>query len=71
MYICVCHAVTDRAIRQAAEEGVRTMSELRLKTGCGSQCGSCASTARELLSDANREIDTLAVLSVVKSVSAA
>lgn len=71
MYICICHAVTDRAIRQAAEEGVRTMSELRLKTGCGSQCGSCTSTARKLLSEANCEMDALTVLSVVKSAGAA
>jgi bacterioferritin-associated ferredoxin len=52
MYICVCHAVTDGAIEQAAMEGVRTMKELGFKTGCGTQCGSCLSTARKILEDA-------------------
>jgi len=66
MYICICHAVTDSAIRQAAESGVRTMAELRLKTGCGSQCGSCTTTAKELLTEFNTEFDASTVLPVLR-----
>lgn len=49
MYICVCRAVTDRQIREAAVEGVRTMRELRLKLGVCSACGKCGESAKEIL----------------------
>ena len=51
MYVCLCHGVTDTAIRQAASEGVSTFRELTFKTGCGSQCGSCAPFARSILKE--------------------
>ena len=33
MYVCVCHGVTDRDIRRAAEEGVREVHELTMRLG--------------------------------------
>jgi bacterioferritin-associated ferredoxin len=52
MYICLCHAVTDKAIYEAVDRGVSTYSELAFNTGCGTQCGSCAKTARALFDEA-------------------
>lgn len=52
MYVCVCRAVTDRQIRKAAAEGVRTMRELRLKLGVCSACGKCGECAKEILDSA-------------------
>ena len=52
MYVCLCHAVTDHAIRGAVERGVSTFRELSFNTGCGTQCGSCVQTARKILKDA-------------------
>lgn len=52
MYICICNAVTESAIRQAAREGVRSLRELSFKTGCSTQCGCCVSLAREVLDGA-------------------
>ena len=52
MYVCVCHGVTDREIRQAAADGVREMHVLTMRTGAGSHCGSCLPMAAELLADA-------------------
>ena len=49
MYVCICNAVTDRSIREAASAGVRSFSELRARTGCGDCCGSCEDLAREIL----------------------
>jgi bacterioferritin-associated ferredoxin len=49
MYVCICHGVTDRAIRQAAEDGVRELHELTMRTGAGSNCGSCLPLAAEIL----------------------
>ena len=51
MYICLCHGVTDSAIREAARNGVRSFKELSFSTGCGLQCGSCAKQARALLEE--------------------
>lgn len=49
MYVCLCHGVTDRTIREAAENGVSSMRQLGKELGVGTQCGRCASTAREIL----------------------
>jgi bacterioferritin-associated ferredoxin len=49
MYVCICNAVTDRTIREAAATGVRSFAELRHRTGCGDCCGSCEDLAREIL----------------------
>jgi len=54
MYVCICNAVTERTIREAAASGVRTMSELSRRTGCSDCCGSCADLANEILADAHR-----------------
>jgi bacterioferritin-associated ferredoxin len=54
MYVCICNAVTDRAIREAAVDGVRSFVELRNRTGCGDCCGSCEEIAREILDSAVR-----------------
>jgi bacterioferritin-associated ferredoxin len=54
MYVCVCHAVTDRQIREAAEGGARTLKDLRRDLGVTRDCGRCASCARECLQEANQ-----------------
>ncbi len=54
MYVCICNAVTEKMIRQAAAEGVRSLSELTRRTGCSGECGSCADLAEEVLRDAHR-----------------
>jgi bacterioferritin-associated ferredoxin len=54
MYVCICNAVTDRAIREAAESGVRTLAELTQRTGCGDCCGSCADLASSILDETHR-----------------
>jgi bacterioferritin-associated ferredoxin len=52
MYVCVCHGVTDREVHQAAQDGVRTLTELTFRTGCAGSCGSCAGHAEKLLHEA-------------------
>jgi bacterioferritin-associated ferredoxin len=51
MYVCLCHGVTENAIREAVGDGVRTLRELSFMTGCGTRCGSCADLARALLQE--------------------
>jgi len=52
MYVCVCQAVTDRQIRQAAADGARTLKDLRRELGVTRDCGRCASCAHECLKEA-------------------
>ena len=52
MYVCVCNAVTENAIREAVDNGVRSLAELRLHTGCSMTCGTCQDLAEEVLAEA-------------------
>ena len=52
MYVCVCNAVTDSDIRTEVDNGVRTIKQLRRKTGCASTCGGCRGLAVEILQQA-------------------
>ncbi len=52
MYICICHAVNNSAIRKAVKDGVNSFRDLSARTGCGTQCGSCIKLAREVLDQA-------------------
>lgn len=54
MYVCVCKAVTDRQIREAARGGARTLKDLRRDLGVTSDCGRCASCARDCLKEAHQ-----------------
>ncbi|NJD25291.1 MAG: (2Fe-2S)-binding protein [Betaproteobacteria bacterium] len=53
MYVCVCQAITDRQIREAAANGVRTLKDLRRELGIGRDCGRCTGCARECLAEAS------------------
>lgn len=53
MYVCVCKAVTESHIHQAAREGARTLKDLRRELGVSSECGRCAGCARSCLREAH------------------
>jgi bacterioferritin-associated ferredoxin len=52
MYICICNAITERQIIQAAEGGARTAHDLAHGLGVGLGCGRCTSCAKDLLVEA-------------------
>lgn len=50
MYVCLCHGVTDKTIKQAViENGVGSMRELRTSLNVGAQCGRCVQMAQEII----------------------
>jgi bacterioferritin-associated ferredoxin len=51
MYICICNAITDRQIVQAAEQGARSPDDLAHGLGVGLGCGRCPSCAIALLQE--------------------
>jgi len=56
MYVCICNAITDKQIRQAAESGVRDLWGLQAELGVATNCGSCKETAAEILRENRQKI---------------
>ena len=54
MYVCLCHGVTDKAIRQAAAAGAASLAELAQTLRVATCCGKCADMAQTLLEAADR-----------------
>ncbi len=51
MYVCICNAITDTQIRQAAQSGVEDLWSLQKKLGVAAGCGSCKQMASEILNE--------------------
>jgi bacterioferritin-associated ferredoxin len=51
MYVCVCQAITDRQIRDAAQRGAHTVPALQLQLPVGACCGRCIDAAQEVLDE--------------------
>lgn len=49
MYVCICHAVTEKQVRDAAGSGVTDLWGLQAELGVASSCGQCRETASEIL----------------------
>ena len=56
MYVCVCNGVTDRQVREAVEKGCGSVGELTMRTGAGSNCGSCLDMAAEMIAQMQSEL---------------
>ncbi len=41
MIVCVCRAISDRAVRAARAAGARTVEAIAAATGAGTLCGCC------------------------------
>jgi bacterioferritin-associated ferredoxin len=51
MYVCVCHAVTDRAIREAVDQGASSLHDVQCRLPVASCCGRCEETAARVVDD--------------------
>ncbi|MCS7101612.1 MAG: (2Fe-2S)-binding protein [Burkholderiaceae bacterium] len=49
MYVCICAAVTESQIREAACAGARTLTDLQAALGVATGCGCCREFAQQLL----------------------
>lgn len=52
MYVCLCHAVTDKQIREAVHNGATRMCDLSRELGVATECGKCACMANKLRKEA-------------------
>lgn len=51
MYVCVCHAVTDRQIREAVNCGAESLSDVQQHVPVGGCCGRCQDTAQQIIEE--------------------
>ncbi len=49
MIVCICHNVSDRAIREALEAGATSLQQIREQLNVGSCCGKCNAFAKTLV----------------------
>ena len=52
MYVCVCHAVTEKHVDEAISRGCRSVRDLGELLGVGRTCGRCSSCAHEIIREA-------------------
>jgi len=51
LYICICNAITENAVRECARNGACSLDQLTFELGVGSGCGRCRDCANEVLRD--------------------
>ena len=49
MYVCLCHALSDRDLLPLTAGGDRTVSMVYRACGCAPQCGKCVPFVRQML----------------------
>ena len=55
MYVCLCRAVTDTQIREAANGGADNLERLSDALGVGAHCGCCRETAQAIIDEHRAE----------------
>jgi bacterioferritin-associated ferredoxin len=51
MYVCLCHGVTEREIRETIAEGASSVEEIAHCTGAGTRCGTCVNHIARMVED--------------------
>jgi bacterioferritin-associated ferredoxin len=49
MIVCLCNALTDRDVRDAAARGATRVALVYRECGCRPDCGKCAGEMRDIL----------------------
>lgn len=52
MIVCLCNAVSDKDIYQAAMDGINSVQQLSDRLNTGTCCGICADSVNQCLEDA-------------------
>ena len=59
MYVCVCHAVTERRLRLAIRAGADSVEKLANTVGVTTSCGACRPRITEMLAVATEPDNAL------------
>ena len=57
MFVCVCNAITERAVDYALDQGPCRVSEVYSRLGCRAQCGKCVPTVRAMMQQHHAAMD--------------
>jgi bacterioferritin-associated ferredoxin len=49
MYVCICHAFTDKQVARMLRDGARTTAGVYRGLGCTPQCGKCVPHVRQMV----------------------
>ncbi len=49
MIVCLCHAVSDREVREHVQGGCRTVGQVGRACGAGTDCGQCVGVLRRMV----------------------
>lgn len=49
MIVCLCHGISDRTIRDAVDDGCKTVRQVARACGAGTDCGSCKRQVKDLI----------------------
>ncbi|MFW1676506.1 (2Fe-2S)-binding protein [Pontibacter sp. JAM-7] len=49
MYICICNNVTDSQVKEAVDQGARSLRDLNQSLDVAGTCGKCACAARSVM----------------------
>ena len=58
MYVCICNAVTDKAIKKAVKNGCESYDKVCKNLNVGTCCGRCKGHAREVVNEALADKNT-------------
>jgi bacterioferritin-associated ferredoxin len=62
MWVCVCHAVTDREVNAAIAGGAATREAVTTACGAGGDCGSCHHMIEQMIEAQSDVIDPAALV---------
>lgn len=51
MVVCVCNAIRERDVREAARCGARSACQAYRALGCQAKCGQCVPFARQIIDE--------------------
>ena len=57
MFVCLCHGVTDKQIKQAVHQGASTVKHIAKELNVATQCGKCAQATKIII---DQELEHLA-----------
>jgi bacterioferritin-associated ferredoxin len=62
MIVCVCNALTEDEVREAAHSGSRCPIDAYARLGCEPQCGCCLDYAQEIIDEGRHKRPRLRVV---------
>lgn len=62
MYVCICHDIKDKQIKNALNQGVTSMSALKDELGVATCCGCCEPMVQDLLDEYHANVSIVDVM---------